>query len=370
MQVHAIHNAVAWLEKSNVGLEPELLTSDAARELLAVYARAQKLVAFGVAALSRKVDDPAQLARVTGTSIGKAKETVATGKLMPSAPDLGDALARGDISLEQANEIAKAEESSPGAAAELVEAAQREPFHSLRDKARRIKLEAEQHRGLAERQREARHARSHTDELGMVHVHLAVEPQVGAPIVARAEAEAANLHRQAKKEGKIEPFERHLADAYAALLQGGGGGRSKRPELVVLVSHSVVKRGWTHVEEGEICKIPGIGPVAPEVAREIAADAFLNGVFFDGKDLRHFARWTRNIPVEVMIALELGPPPDFDGVKCADCGNRFRPENDHIDPHVRGGPSSTWNIDPRCHRCHREKTERDRRSGKLKPPEP
>ena len=51
--------------------------------------------------------------------------------------------------------------------------------------------------------------------------------------------------------------------------------------------------------------------MAPEVARRIAQDAFLSGVFYDGKDLRQLLRWSRNIPVEVAIALELGPPPDF-----------------------------------------------------------
>jgi len=53
----------------------------------------------------------------------------------------------------------------------------------------------------------------------MVHVHLALEPHIGSPIVNRAEAEAARLHRDAKKNDRAEPFERHLADAYTALLR-------------------------------------------------------------------------------------------------------------------------------------------------------
>jgi hypothetical protein len=73
--------------------------------------------------------------------------------------------------------------------------------------------------------------------------------------------------------------------------------------------------------------------VSPQVAEEIAQDAFLNGVFYDGVDLRNFARWTRNIPIEVAVALELGSPPSFDGVYCVDCGNRFRTEFDHVQPH-------------------------------------
>jgi 5-methylcytosine-specific restriction endonuclease McrA len=137
----------------------------------------------------------------------------------------------------------------------------------------------------------------------------------------------------------------------------------------VLVSHEVAKRGWSEVRPGEVCKIPRVGPVSPQVAREIARDAFLSGVFYDGKDLRQFRRWSRSIPIEVAVALELGEPPGFDGVACVDCSNRFRTEFDHVHPRIAGGPSSNGNLKPRCWRCHQAKTERDRRAGKLKPPE-
>jgi hypothetical protein len=248
--------------------------------------------------------------------------------------------------------------------------AQSESFHVLKDRARKAKLEAEQHRDLARRQHTARRARSHSDELGMVHVHMELEPHLGAPLVARAEAEAQRLARKAKAAGMREPFERHLADAYAALMSGSGKGRAKRPELVVLVSYEVARRGWKDVRQGELCKIPGLGPVAPQVAKAIASDAFLNGVFYDGVDLRHFKRWSRDPSVELRVALELGAPPDFDGVVCVDCGNRFRTEFDHVQPRVAGGPGSTGNLKPRCWSCHQEKTERDRKGGKLKPAEP
>jgi hypothetical protein len=371
--VAVVEEAIELLEKANADLEPELLSADAARALLRAYTRAERLAAFGVASLARKIDDAPELARVTGTSLGKAKESVATSKTLDAAPELSAALKQGDISYDQAAEIAKAEESAPGASTELLTVAREESFHVLKEKARKAKLEAEQHKDLARRQRDARSARSYSDELGMVHIHLSLEPHVGTPIVARAEAEAARLGRGARRDaadGTQEPFERHLADAYTALLSGSGKGRSKRPELVVLVSHEVIRRGWKDVRAGEICKIPGVGPVAPEVARGIAKDAFLNGVFFEGKDLRQFARWTRNIPVEVAIALELGEPPDFDGVACVDCGNRFRTEFDHVEPRAARGPTSTGNLKPRCWWCHHHKTERDRKAGKLRSGEP
>ena len=115
---------------------------------------------------------------------------------------------------------------------------------------------------------------------------------------------------------------------------------------------------------------PGVGPVPPSVAERIADDAFLTGLFYDGVDLRNIRRWTRNIPVEVRLALKLGAPPDFHGLKCVDCGNRFRNERDHVEPHSQLGPASVDNLEPRCWPCHQAKTERDRRAGKLTPPPP
>ncbi len=273
--------------------------------------------------------------------------------------------------MDQASEIARAEQARPGSSTELLAVADKEPFHVLRDKARKTVLEAEQHKDLFSRQHDARTARSHRDELGMIHLHLALEPHVGVPIVNRAETEAARLQAKTRKDGAPEHFERCLADAYAALLSGAvPKGRARRPELVVLVSHGVARRGWKDVAQGELCRIPGVGPISPAVAKKIASDAFLTGVFYDGKDLRHMRRWTRNTPVEVLLALELGEPPEFDGVKCVACGNRFRAEKDHLEPHAAGGPASTDNLRWRCYSCHQKKTCQDRKMGKLTPSAP
>ena len=362
--------AVEFLEKAAADLEPELCSAAVARKRLATFAKAIKLAEFSVAALAHKLDDVETVARATGSSQGKAKATLATGKVMASSDDLHLAMQSGRLSLDQAAHIADAEVSAPGCAKELVKVAQRDSFQVLKDKARQTKLDAEQHRDLGARQRAARYARSHSDGLGMVHIRLALKPHVGSPIVARAEAEAARIGKKARRDGMNEPFHCHLADAYATLLSGAGKGRAKRPELVVLVSHQVAKRGWKDVRKGEVCKIPGVGPVAPAIAKEIAQDAFLNALFHDGVDLRHYKRWSRTAPVEVRVALELGEPPDFDGVMCVDCGNRFKTEFDHVDPHVARGPSSHTNLKPRCWICHQAKTKRDRRAGRLRPPEP
>lgn len=377
-----LDDAIAALEKANADLDSDLLTVPEAKDRLSDYAKARRLLDYGIAQLSAKIENADSVARVTGTSIARAKDAIETGKVLASSPVLIEAMRSGDVSLDQAATIARAEASSPGAAASLLPVAKDQGFHVLRDAARRVALESEQHRDLADRQRRARNARTFADDLGMVNLQLRMQPHIGTPLVAKAEAEAQRLMAAAKAAAKahaadsrtggdeppvIEPFERYLADAFAQMLAGNGKSRTTRPELVVLVSHEVAKRGWNDVRKGEVCKIPGIGPVPPKVARQIADDAFLNGVFFDGKDLRHFKRWSRSTPVEVKVALELGDPPDLDGVKCVDCGSRFRPESDHDLPIAALGPTSTKNNRWRCHRCHLAKTDADRRAGRLRP---
>ena len=362
--------AIRQIEKSNIDLEPEVMDAPAVQELLSRYAKAKKLVSYGETILAAKLDAAAEVARTTGVSLGKAKAAVDTGNSLKSADEVREAFKSGEISVDQASEIATAENASPGSSTELLKLAQDESFQTLREQSRKVVLEAEQHRGLAERQHQARRARSYRDELGMIAINLLLEPHVGVPIVNRAEAEAGRRFRSAQKDGRQEPFERCLADAYAGLLSTGTTVPTRKPELVVLVSHEITQRGWKDVREGEVCKIPGVGPISAETARGIASDAFLSGLFYDGIDLRHFRRWTRNTPLEVLLALQLGEPPQFDGVKCVVCGRRFRNEKDHSAPHVAGGFASTTNLKWLCYGCHQNKTAADRREGKLTPPDP
>lgn len=360
-----LERAVHSLEEVVGGLEADRLSPGEAGRLLGLFERAERVGAAGKAVLARRVGGAADLARKAGTSVGRARGVLELSRRLRDTPELDRAVRRGLVSLDQATEIAKAETVAPGSAGELLKLVESGSYRALRDKARSLALDAA--RGdLAARQHAARGLRHRLGDLGMVHLEADLEPHVGGPIVRRLEAEARRLETAAMREGRREPFSAHLADAFTGMCSGSGRG-GPRPELVVLVSHGVAKRGWRDVAIGEVCKIPGVGPVAPSVAREIAEDAFLSGVFYDGKDLRQLRRWTRKIPVEVRLALELGKPPDFDGVQCVDCGNRFRVEFDHVEPHAAGGPASMGNLRPRCRLCHRSKTRADRRARRLRP---
>jgi hypothetical protein len=232
MEFSHLDDAVALLEKANAELEPELLTVAGARERLAVYARARKLIDYGITALAARINDAQSLARATGTSVGKAKNTMATSAVMGTSAPLNEALKQAAVSLDQATEIGRAEAAAPGAAEDLIAVAQKESFTVLKERARKVKLEAEQHDGLAARQHAARCGRSYADELGLINIHLALEPHVGTPLVSRAEAEAARRARAIPKESR-EPFERYLADAYVNHVRDGNhpypASRARRP---------------------------------------------------------------------------------------------------------------------------------------------
>ena len=206
-----LDQAIELLEKANAELEPELLDSSGARVVLDRYARARRLADFGVAAVARKVGDAAVVSRATGTPVGHAKATIELGNNLKAAPELGAALQSGAVSAEQAIHIASAEASVPGITEELVAVAGSEPFHVFKDRARKLKLEAEQHNGLSARQHAARSARHYPDELGMTHIHLTLEPLAATPIVNRAEAAAERLYKAARKTGQTEAFEAYLA---------------------------------------------------------------------------------------------------------------------------------------------------------------
>jgi hypothetical protein len=116
MELTPVQEAGTWLEKANANLDPDLLSIETVREEFAVYARPERLVAYGKTMLARKLDDAAEVARTTGVSVGKAKVTVDTGKALSDAMEVCDAFKSGDISADQASEIARAEQAEPGSA--------------------------------------------------------------------------------------------------------------------------------------------------------------------------------------------------------------------------------------------------------------
>jgi hypothetical protein len=299
------------------------------------------------------------LAHVGGTTPAQAERQLATARWITDLPDTKAALTSGDLSLEQAEEVAKTEQHCPGSEAEMLDAARRDTLKSLRETGRNKRQSAITPEVLAGRQHEARHHRHWRDELGMVRGTYALEPHIGIPFVNRLDAETDRLRRAAKRRGDElpEPRDRHAADAFNKMLAGGGKGHAKRADVVYVCD---VATGESHIIGG--------GPVPESTVRAAARHAFVKAVLHDGVAITTVKHYGKNPPAVLQTALEIGKPPDFMGMTCSvrGCDRRYYLERDHIDPRANGGAWSPGNVEWMCWYHHVEKTERDRQMGLLK----
>lgn len=371
-------------------VEVELLSGEAAALVAEEMARVEKAsAALRAMAAARAADcgahrtagfhDPDEwAARMTGETRQKARSELATGARMADCPKTRAAAADGALSLGQAEEITKAEREKPGSEGELVDKAKSSSRQELSEACRKRRQAGVDRDELAAKQRARRSLRTWIDGDGMQCALLKLEPIAGVALLARIQVEADRLHREAKRAGSDEPWEAHAADAIVAILEAGLGWsalpvgtdvdpvpstkpRSPRRADVVVVIDLRTYRSGMHPDS--VCQVIGGGPVPPSIVREMSRDAFLKVVFHDGVNIHTVTHVGRYRPAELNTALELGAPPDFDGVVCSVCGNRFRLEWDHVEPVCAGGLTTYANEDPKCWPCHTEKSQREREAG-------
>jgi hypothetical protein len=360
--------------------EPGEYSGEDCARLVTNFARAEKaLAAARVRAATRAAEcnehrkegfaDPSEwLSRRTGTTAREARGQLDTMKRLALCPATRDAVAAGELSLGQADEIARTEAEVPGSETELLPLAKRSGLSKVRDEARKKRAQAIPAEELHDRQRAARSVRHWRDELGMIAGTFRLTPEVGIPFVNRLEREAQRLRRAAQQRGDhVEGFEAYAADAFADMIQGSAGPtKSKRRDVdaVIVCDLRAYRRG--HAHDGEQCHLVGGGRIPVWLAREMAKDAFLKAVLHDGVSIHTVKHFGRHIPAELRTALELGELPDLDGVVCSEegCDRRYGLEWDHHNPVANGGETSYENLRPKCEPHHWDKTERDRRAGR------
>jgi hypothetical protein len=160
---------------------------------------------------------PDWLARQGGESTSAARRRIDTGKSVADCPEARSALLAGELSLDQAGEIASTESEVPGSGPELLDLAKRRSLGELRDRARAIRSEAVDPEELHKRQRASRGVRQWRDRDGMSCGTWRLPPETGVPFGNRLEAETDRVFRQARREGRVEPREAYAADAFVKL---------------------------------------------------------------------------------------------------------------------------------------------------------
>lgn len=319
------------------------------------------------------------LAHTTGTTTAAAKAALATAAALERCPQTRQALAAGHISLAQADEITRTLDATTAAGegverqgegeGALLDRAAGASLSQLRDHCRRRRLQADDPEQAHRRQLSERAAHHRQDDHGMTHLAAFFAPETGVAVANRIDAEVDARLRHAQRHHQApEPVEALRADAVADLILGRAltsGRRLGRPELVLVCDIAAYQRGYT--QPGESCHIIGAGPVPVSVARHLATDAFIKAVLHDGKKIDTVAHHrSRYQPAWLKTALRLGDPPDFTGVACTNCANRYGIDWDHQQPLSNGGPTSIENLHPLCWACHQQKTQQDRAAGLLK----
>jgi Domain of unknown function (DUF222)/HNH endonuclease len=357
--------------------EPERLSGPDAAMLLELFAGIEKLAAGGKLLAARRVESSnvwrrqghrsaaAQVAEATGSGLGPAITALEAARQLGSLPATDEAMRDGRLSEAQVKEITSAAIHQPGAEQELVDAAEKQPLNVLKLRCRRVKATGRGHRDRYEAIRRGRYLRHWTDPEGAVRLDARLTPDDGARVVAAVKAHTDLLADEARNAGRTESHNALAADALVSLAQCTSGGdtlparklaRSREipsgPSTMihVRVDHDALRRG--HTESGEICEIPGIGPIPVEVANRLASDSILSVLVTDGVDVTAVAHAGRTIPASIRRALierdQLCVVPG--------CEVRDHLEIDHVEPLGRGGPTSLSNLARLCRWHHYLKT--------------
>jgi Domain of unknown function (DUF222) len=333
------------------------------------------------------------LSSVTGTSPGEAKDVLRVGGALASQPAVEDALRAGRLTTQRARLVTDAVKVNPDREKELLHGAEGDSVGQLRERCQRAKAE-----GRSKEQADAHHRRLHerrrcwtfTDDDGAFGLRALFAPEAGARLKAALEAQCDRLFHQARTEGRREPVDAYRADALLALVTGPGllppgtrtqpskepkepnsgsidaadssdsSGAPERPDdrardpkvtMHVRCDLGALRRG--SLDPGEVCEIPGVGPIPIERARALLGEALLDVVITDGVDVTTVVRLGRHIPASLLTAItERDQYCVVPG-----CGKRLGLEKDHcrVD-YAQGGVVSYDNIATLCHHHHQLKT--------------
>lgn len=319
---------IAWLRRhaSRVAsaFDAALVSAEEALAVVEHAAAIEAMAAAVKAAAARRVAEtdlwrargdrsPAHhLARLTGTSVGRARETLDTASRLASLPAVEAAARRGELSAERAAAIADAAAVAPAAATRLVEAARHASLGELRDECARTKAAALPDAG-------ARHAAVHASRYarrralpdGAAELTYRSTPEEVAEVWAVVESYADKVFERARAEGRRESFDAYAADGLLAMARAAAGapaGRRAPSKVIVRVDWDALVRGFPAA--GEVCEMPGLGPVPVSVVRAMveSGDAFLAAVVTRGVDVATVAHLGRSPTAHQRTGLQWREP--------------------------------------------------------------
>jgi hypothetical protein len=164
------------------------------------------------------------------------------------------AVATGELSLAQVQEVVKTEIACPGSGAEMLRTARTQSLKTLKEEARNRRVGSIDPEELHSLQHQAKTFRWWKTKLGNIGFTGEIPPEAGVPIVNRLEAETDRLWQEAKRtaDSGVEPgsaAERRsalAADAFVRVMATGGRGKARAADLIIVCDLRAYRRG--HVE--------------------------------------------------------------------------------------------------------------------------
>lgn len=357
------------------GLDPALLSTDAAVEAFDLFSEIERLGSAGktlVAVRAAESDawqragerSPADwMAKRNGTTVGEARATLEVAGKLAEAPGTAEALRAGALSARQAEAIAPAAAADPSSEQRLLDMAACQALGKLRDECMRVraaKTDMEQQREELHRDRSYRRW---TNRKGAACGAFELTPEAGAELDRLVKPFIDRVFDRARRDGRRESSEAYAADglldmarvsarepgtddeAAAAAASAPRTGRRKNPAIVIVNLESLL-RGW--IEGDELCEIPGVGQVSVTAARELLTDGLLRIVIRDGTDVlnvTHAGRCGSDVQFTAIQARQKGT--------CLNptCRNRID-QIDHTEGFTITGATALDELGGLCLRCH------------------
>ena len=298
-------------------LDPACLDGRDAARLAEAAAEGAKLLDAATAMLAKRAADTNAwrrrshaataeqwLAEVSGCTEGAARETLATTQRLADLPATADKFRSGELSLQQASQVSAGATADPGAEQRLLRTAKRSGMRELRAEKERVIAASSDEAEAHARAKQERHFRTWTKGFA-THGSFSGPTEEIAKILGALEPLTKARFDEARRAGERESHDAYRFDALvtAVTTTATPAGRSKKsdPTACVLVGLQALLNG--KAGPGEVCEIPGVGPVPVAHARDVLSHGLLQLVITDGVDVQTVVSTNRHVPPALKIAI-------------------------------------------------------------------
>jgi hypothetical protein len=327
------------------GADAVHLVEAAARiDRLAAAARvfgAKRAVATRAWARTSHAARPEQwFANVCGVSESAARQALTIADRLDELPATEERLRSGTLSVAQAAQVTAGASVDPSAEPRLLLVAERKGYRELCAQKERVIAAAtdeDKARDLAHRER---HLRSWTNGYATHGSFSGPTDEVELLLAALKLGEQA-AYEHGRKTDHHEGSDAYRFDALIALAgragsaakidTNGSDAKADRSRDVTRIRVDLQALLDGRTEPGEVCEIPGVGPVPVSHARKVLSHGLLELVISDGVDVQTVVSTTRHVPNALRIAIEERDPT----CKIRDCGADQHLHRHHVDEYAK-----------------------------------